>query len=352
MTKNKQTMKMAAAIIVLVAAAGVYFGTSAWNRASQEQEAASEDTSTDITSLSSDDVTQFSYVYNGETYTFVKEDGTWYYDADREFPVNQSSIDGKLSSALSTTASRVIEISEDNLSDYGLDEPSNVISFTDSEGNETVFEIGTDNGTTGEYYCRLGDTQTVYMISSSLSTMMSFNIYTVADMESFPSIASDDIKTITVDGGTESRNLDADDDASAFSTISTLSYSAHVDYDCEDMSVYGLDDPQYLVTIKYLEDSGESADETSAETSSEETDQTQEIQTDETEAETEETSGDEEETYDENQLSIIYLNIGDATDDGYYYVNLSGSTEVHLLTADTVSSIVGTSDTGSEESES
>ena len=181
---------------------------------------------------------------------------------------------------------------------------------------------------------------------------MSFNIYTVADMESFPSIAADNIKTITVDDGTQSRNLDADADASAFSAISTLNYSAHVDYDCEDMSVYGLDAPRYLVTIKYLETTGDSSDETESETSSQDNDQTGDATADETVSDGETASRDAEETYDENQLSIIYLNIGNATDDGYYYVNLSGSKEVDLLTADTVSSIVGTDDTNSEESES
>ena len=82
--KNKQTVKMAAALIVLVAAIGIYFGMSMWNR-SEEEQAVAESAETEILSISGEDVTAFSYVYNDETYKFVKEDGTWYYDSDRNF---------------------------------------------------------------------------------------------------------------------------------------------------------------------------------------------------------------------------------------------------------------------------
>ncbi len=305
--KNKQTVKMAAALIVLVAAIGIYFGMSMWNR-SEEEQAVAESAETEILSISGEDVTAFSYVYNDETYKFVKEDGTWYYDSDRNFPVDQSTIEGKLSSAVSTTFSREIEISEDNLADYGLDSPVNTITITDSDGNETVFEIGDSNATTGEYYCRLNSGSTVYMISSTLNSTMSFELYSVADMEDFPSMNQDEVKEVTINDGSEVRSLDAEEDADVFSAVSSLTYEAHVDYDCDDLSQYGLDAPQYVITIGYLEET--------------------------------------EETYDPADLTTYVLSVGNATEDGAsYYVRLGSSTEVNLISAADLESIITVQET-------
>ena len=305
--KNKQTVKMAAALIVLVAAIGIYFGMSMWNK-SEEEQAVAESAETEILSISGEDVTAFSYVYNDETYKFVKEDGTWYYDSDRNFPVDQSTIEGKLSSAVSTTFSREIEISEDNLADYGLDSPVNTITITDSDGNETVFEIGDSNATTGEYYCRLNSGSTVYMISSTLNSTMSFELYSVADMEDFPSMNQDEVKEVTINDGSEVRSLDAEEDADVFSAVSNLTYEAHVDYDCDDLSQYGLDAPQYVITIGYLEET--------------------------------------EETYDPADLTTYVLSVGNATEDGAsYYVRLGSSREVNLISAADLESIITVQET-------
>ena len=305
--KNKQTVKMAAALIVLVAAIGIYFGMSMWNR-SEEEQAVAESAETEILSIAGEDVTAFSYVYNDETYKFVKEDGTWYYDSDRNFPVDQSTIEGKLSSAVSTTFSREIEISEDNLADYGLDSPVNTITITDSDGNETVFEIGDSNATTGEYYCRLNSGSAVYMISSTLNSTMSFELYSVADMEDFPSMNQDEVKEVTINDGSEVRSLDAEEDADVFSAVSSLTYEAHVDYDCDDLSQYGLDAPQYVITIGYLEET--------------------------------------EETYDPADLTTYVLSVGNATEDGAsYYVRLGSSTEVNLISAADLESIITVQET-------
>lgn len=338
--KNKQTMKMTAAVIVLVVVVAAYFGITMWNKAEADKED-EDNASIQLLDVGADAIAKFSYKYNGETVTFVKEDGTWYLDSDREFPVKQTSIEGKLSSVASTTASRKIEISEDNLADYGLDEPVNTISITDSEGNETTFEIGDQNGTSSEYYCRLNGTNQVYMISSSLDSMMSFDIYTVADMSTFPEISSDSIKELTVEDAEGTKTLDKEENASAFSAIGSLYYTSQVDYNCEDMSKYGLDEPAYTVTIKYLEEAEEESSESaeSAETSTQAPDAAAESgeASDET-GESGEALEETEETYDEADLTTVVLYIGSASDSGYY-VRLDGSNEVHMISSDAVADL-------------
>lgn len=319
--KNKQTLKLAAAVIVLVVVIGAYFGVKYWNSAETAKAEAGTDTSIALTELTGDEITKFSYQYNGETFTFVKEDGTWYNDADRSFPVKQSTIEGKLSSAVSTTATRELEADDAALSEYGLDAPANTITLTDVDGNETVFEIGDMNASTSEYYCRLNRSNKVYMISSSLNSMMSFDIYTVADMSSFPYIDSADIKALSVDDGTTVKDYDPTDDSAAYSAISSLYYTSHVDYNCTDLSQYGLDQPQYTITVKYVEE--------------DETEETETADASETGAESataSETAEETDESYDEADLQQIILYVGSATDSGYY-VRVEGSNEVHIMSS-------------------
>lgn len=317
--KNKQTLKLAIAVIVLLVALGAYVGVKYWNRSETAKAEEQSDTSIALTDLTGDEITKFSYQYENETYTFIKEDGNWYNDADRSFPVKQSSIEGKLSSAVSTTATRELTADDAALAEYGLDAPANTITLTDGDGHETVFEIGDMNASTSEYYCRLNRSDKVYMISSSLNSMMSFDIYTVADMQSFPYIDSADIKALSVDDGTTVKDYDPTDDSAAYTAISSLYYTSHVDYNCTDLSQYGLDQPKYTITVKYVEEAEteetETADTATAESSSDT----------ETEAET-------KESYDEADLKQLVLYVGNATDSGYY-VRVEGSNEVHIMAA-------------------
>ncbi len=356
--KNKQTLKLAAAVVVLVVVIGAYFGVKYWNRAETARAEAESDTSIALTSLTGEDITKFSYQYNGETITFAKEDGTWINVDDRDFPVKQSSIEGKLSSVVSTTATRELEADDAAISEYGLDAPSNIITLTDSNGNETVFEIGDVNDSTGEYYCRLNYENKVYMISSSLNSMMSFDIYTVADMESYPYIETENIKQISVSHGTDVTEFDPETDSAAYSAASGLYYTSHVNYNCTDLAEYGLDNPQYTITIKYIEDNGEDESESETLGETENNGDTEASESSETVAsevnnggkETaasdesgndgeSETDGEKPESYDEADLQQIILYVGNATDNGYY-VRVDGSNQVHIMSTTSLESLL------------
>ena len=127
-------------------------------------------------------------------------------------------------------------------------------------------------------------------------------------MEDFPSMNQDEVKEVTINDGSEVRSLDAEEDADVFSAVSSLTYEAHVDYDCDDLSQYGLDAPQYVITIGYLEET--------------------------------------EETYDPADLTTYVLSVGNATEDGAsYYVRLGSSTEVNLISAADLESIITVQET-------
>ena len=76
----KQFLLLVVALAVLVVG---YFGLRAYNKASDEKaEQAPEESAVAVIDAKPEDVAAFSYDHNGETYTYEKEDGIWYYAQD------------------------------------------------------------------------------------------------------------------------------------------------------------------------------------------------------------------------------------------------------------------------------
>lgn len=239
--KNKQAVKMVGALVILAALIGTYFAVKALSMTAANKDA-DEGTIT-VNPMNSEDIQKFSYIYEGETITFVKEADTWYYDGDRNFPVDQSALASKLTSVCSMSASRSFEAQDDALAEYGLDEPSNKITLTDRNGKETILEVGDKNNLNNEYYCRVNGENTIYTVGAFVSTSMAFDLYSVVDMASFPYISSDQMTSVKVDhnGTVTTYSSDSEDAASRFTAASGLYYTSHVDYNCTDPARYGLD---------------------------------------------------------------------------------------------------------------
>lgn len=68
--------------------------------------------------MNSDDITSFSYVYEGETYAFEKKDETWYYTDDHSLNLNQERIKAMILKVAPLKADQVIENVTD-MSQYG-----------------------------------------------------------------------------------------------------------------------------------------------------------------------------------------------------------------------------------------
>ncbi len=180
---NKKMMRLLGALLALVLVIGIYAITDTWS----EKDAASQTTETeetfDLTDMTTDDVVKFSFTYDGETHVYVKADDQWIYEGDRSLDIVESTIEGKLGSVIGTTATHEMTIDVNNLADFGLAEPANTIILEDANGNEVVYEVGDYSSVSGLYYCRLNRSDKVYLVSSSLSSMMSFAGESVAETE-------------------------------------------------------------------------------------------------------------------------------------------------------------------------
>ena len=170
--------KLILVLVLLVLCLAVYFGI----RQMDLDESGSEEQETIyISQTEGDSITVFSFVSGGEPLSFTKDGETWTYDGDGTVDLNQTSITSMVSMLEEITAESRLDEPE-ALSEYGLDAPSNTISFTGADGTKTLL-IGNENEAAGGYYAMLDGESTVYLISSSLPDKFSCTLDTLEETE-------------------------------------------------------------------------------------------------------------------------------------------------------------------------
>ena len=353
------------AMICLAAAAVLYLLVVKMNQKEANSESDDSDDSLVISSVDSGQITAISYEKDGKSLSFIKEDGTWYDAEDKKFPVNQDSLTTMTNTLGAVSAIRKLEKPE-ALSEYGLDSPVLTVRYTASDGKEAEFIVGDTNDAAGGAYLKISGDDAVYLVSSDFADSFNSDIYQLADMESFPTITSDSITDISVnsnghtleikndseggqtvlENGKEQENCASSSVSQFISAVTGITFKSHVEYNCKDLSKYGLDQPTAEVTVDYTttetvssgdSDDSESANSTddtkaaSAESAAENTSET--ADTGETETET------EAETVE--VAKQVVLHIGSQNDDGDYYAAMDGSKEVHVISADTIKELIG-----------
>jgi hypothetical protein len=157
---KKQQLQLAlliAAVVILVAA---LFGVRHYNDL-QEQNSDTKDVER-IVDIKRDDITSFSYEYDGETYSFEKEDDTWYSVDDHSINLNQTVIDAMLTKLAGLDVVMSIENVTD-MSQYGLDKDYMTFEYKTSD-KDYELHIGSRNSVTGVYYMNMASENTVYAI--------------------------------------------------------------------------------------------------------------------------------------------------------------------------------------------
>lgn len=166
---KKQKKQLIALCILLLICIVAWVGLTKWNK-SQEQKKQEEEESSKVTvtDVNTEDVNAFSYQYNNETLSFVKEDDTWYYEADKSISLDQDTMETLIATTAQLTAEQEIKDYED-LSEYGLETPSNTITLTTGDGTTTLL-IGNKNDMLSQYYVKTGQSDSIYLAGSAVYT--------------------------------------------------------------------------------------------------------------------------------------------------------------------------------------
>ncbi|MCD8196851.1 MAG: DUF4340 domain-containing protein [Lachnospiraceae bacterium] len=260
-----------------------------------------------ILTLAQDELTGVSWEYEEEALEFEKTDDIWYNTGDEDFPVNQDTIAEFLEHFEEVHACFIIEDVED-YSQYGLEEPQCTITLTTEDG-ETIVSLGNYSTIDEQRYISIGDDK-VYLIEDDLLEYVTTDRDEYMQHDDIPEIES--LVELTVAGDatldavydeedvyayTQSYNyynvengnysvLDDERVEDYLSALTDLSLTDYVTYTAssEDLSEYGLDDPDYTITLTAevaVVDEADEEEMTEEDTSAVEEDETVETETEE-----------------------------------------------------------------------
>lgn len=172
---KKQRMQLIILLAALVLLVVGLFGLKKYNQSQEETPA--EENKEVVVDITTEDVTAFSYEYAGGTYSFEKEDGTWYAVGDHSLNIDQDTIAYILRNIAPLKVAETIENVSD-MEQYGLATDMRMFSF--STATDTyIFYIGDLNSMASAYYiCKPSDNK-IYMVDSLI--VNSFN-YTLEDL--------------------------------------------------------------------------------------------------------------------------------------------------------------------------
>lgn len=388
---KKKSMNLITAVAVLVVLSGAYVGVKTYVAKQEEKEnAEEEEEKTQVFSISSEDVQSIKFVIDKKEVTFEKNNDEWVKSDERDFPVDQDKLIEAIGSLNKVEADRVLDNVTDT-TEYGLDDPTNTITITDKDGKETVLHVGMENASTSQYYVENGEDESkIYVVADSVFQPFMKTLYDYAKAGTFPVIDSSTVSNVTVDENDDSYTLTKDDNtglwniqdkdgaekadsakvSSLTSSIASIAYGSFVNYNCKDLSEYGLDKPYGTITINYQEEVEEKSDssedgDASEENSADEQGTTEDKDdastvdstedkddaspVDSTEEDTSATDSTEEDTSvtDSSDTQTRMVNremtilVGDQSDDDGRYVMVNNSKEIYTISNDTLSVFLG-----------
>ena len=189
--KQRQMIGMLLALVVLAAA---FLGIRQYNKNASSVTSTTEDTQETVLDVNSDDITSFSYVYEGETYAFEKKDETWYYTDDHSLNLNQERIKAMILKVAPLKADQVIENVTD-MSQYGLADPERTIQYETAD-RSVIINVGNLNSMTSQYYIAFPSEMKVYVVATNVVT--GFN-YTLEDLVEETTEATETAETETAE---------------------------------------------------------------------------------------------------------------------------------------------------------
>ena len=396
---KRKSITLVSSVVVLGILCAGYYGIRTYvSKQEQAQEESEEEETTYVLSVNSDDITSLQFVIDKKEVTFTKDGDEWIKADEEAFPVDQDVLTDAAASISSVIAERTLS-DVVSLNEYELDSPANTITVSTEDGEETVLRIGMENESVSQYYVEKDeDKNTVYLVDAATIDPFMNSLYDYAQTGTFPDVSSEDIKKIEiqeqdasydieedpdsgfwyVSDGTDSEKADSAKAQSLTSAVSTLEYDSFVNYNCTDLSEYGLDNPYGTITVSYdeeveveIEEDGSEDEEDTVDTEettdtadaadAEETTDTEDIADTEEAADTEdaadaeeaadiedtadteniEDTEDTEETETEIVSRVLTIYVGDEAENDTRYVKVNDSNEIYTIAQENLDTILG-----------
>ena len=257
------------------------------------------------------DASYLEYDNSQVTCRFRKEEETWKWVDNEEFPLDAAYIEEILAAleALDTTLTPVDQAVDP--ADCGLDESERYLTVTVGE-ETTTLRFG-DQSTSGEWYMSVDGSSDVYLAADDFVRLMDRSVYDMAVLPTLPELTEDNLTAIAVRSDDNSRNARmtktdegwvlenrlAPEKAEAVETaLAEFSFDSCFNFDPspDAAPLCGLDVPSAVISVAYIN-----------------------------------TVGTE---------TTMTLSLGTLRQDGFYYVTLNDDTTVYLVSQDKVAPLL------------
>lgn len=259
---NRGKRLLALGLVLLVLCAGTFAASRlTLDRQSQED----TETATAVFGLDPETVTSVRWEYSEEL-TFDRTDDGWIYRDSDAFPVDSTYLDTILDTLSQVDSYKTIENIE-NWDAYGLEIPVCTISVAADETYDLAIGIETTLG--GQRYFSIGDGK-VYLVDSGILDPFRYGLYDLMEVQEMPQVSQVSAMEVTTPEGSYTLTyepdsgrtysdeyvwfwgdtpLDTKEAVSLVGVVTQMTLAQCEDYDCRDLSLYGLDDPELTVTI-------------------------------------------------------------------------------------------------------
>ena len=200
------------------------------------------------------------------------------------------------------------------------------------------------------------------MVAASTVTPFMDSLYDYAQGEDFPTIDSSTVKKVQVsedkdsyvleensdgatwdvssDGSSDKETADTTAAGNVTSGLGNFAFDQFVDYNAEDLSKYGLDNPYATITVDYqeeVEDTSSDSSESDSTASESDSKDTQGDEADSTDASDDSSSSEDTKTTTVDKQLVIY--VGDEAGDGSRYVTVDNK-QIYTMSTDTLSAVI------------
>ncbi|WP_265458489.1 DUF4340 domain-containing protein [Enterococcus sp. HY326] len=165
------------------------------------------------------DVTSFSYSDSSDTLSFEKMDDDWVDTSVPDVSLSTSTLEVTAQAIGQLTATKELTEDLDDLAAYGLAEPTYQIQFATEEAEGEIL-IG-NTLSDGSYYAKLADSDTIYVIDSTLVSYLTFDVNTLVATPEVPALDSDTVISVSQITDGIYTELTAEDDQTETTESST-----------------------------------------------------------------------------------------------------------------------------------
>lgn len=348
--KKKNAITLISLLFALVVLIGIYFWYT--NKDNSSSKGDKKDT-TKTTTIAKIDVKKLNSIHltnKKSDMTFVLDNNNWVLKNDTSRPINQDNVKIMLNSLGEIKADSIVTNKPEDLSEYGLSEPSIKIVATQTDGKTLTLHIGNEVSTGDGCYATANGNSKVFILSTSYNTDFGYSEAEMTQAGAPPIITANNITHISVDNPGSSKDFellfqqgnkmdlsgrnmfswvilkpypegytaDSTNVNNLLPNYASISFSSLVDYNCKNLAKYGLKKPEASVYVAYNNIYSKKLDK----------------------PEKDPTTGKQIKVKTITESKDFKLFIGNKAESGDYYVRMDGSNSVNTMSAELVNKML------------